>query len=364
MKRDKQVLLHWGYFPDRLVLSWQNFSYLTTLQTCASWTRLIFVEVFFSDWNSLPEIFVQAQTCNLPWPLTLAFSSFSYDTWISASEVEAAVEDPPTPEKPRKVFFTTTVIFVVFVFQASRSTKEIWISLFQFESCISKWNSMYFNLNPCSIFAVKNSWFLLIEYFLKRLPSLFIQLCVWLFALLYKLVSRCVSYCRRDPSNWADSGTTLNCKPAAASVLISCLEHCSPRTIHVCQNWVVGETTYPNIYAWADFIISTLGLFAIRKSLSLPTVEMFLSQKKHICFHLLPKCLLHCFISSTSHKWLLYSHIGDKSSLKLNFQPIQDLNSAIVPVFLVVLHWQHFRIDQYSVEFGCDRFISILLTIQ
>ncbi|XP_030585046.1 SWI/SNF complex subunit SMARCC2 isoform X3 [Archocentrus centrarchus] len=43
MKRDKQVLLHWGYFPD------------------------------------------------------------SYDTWISASEIEAAVEDPPTPEKPRKV---------------------------------------------------------------------------------------------------------------------------------------------------------------------------------------------------------------------------------------------------------------------
>ncbi|XP_028302332.1 SWI/SNF complex subunit SMARCC2 isoform X4 [Gouania willdenowi] len=43
MKRDKQMLLHWGYFPD------------------------------------------------------------SYDTWISASEVEAAVEDPPSPEKPRKV---------------------------------------------------------------------------------------------------------------------------------------------------------------------------------------------------------------------------------------------------------------------
>uniref|UniRef100_A0A668AIB6 SWI/SNF related BAF chromatin remodeling complex subunit C2 n=1 Tax=Myripristis murdjan TaxID=586833 RepID=A0A668AIB6_9TELE len=43
MKRDKQVLLHWGYFPD------------------------------------------------------------SYDTWISASEIEAAVEDPPSPEKPRKV---------------------------------------------------------------------------------------------------------------------------------------------------------------------------------------------------------------------------------------------------------------------
>ncbi|CAL1608425.1 unnamed protein product [Knipowitschia caucasica] len=43
MKRDKQVLLHWGYFPD------------------------------------------------------------SYDTWIAASEVEAAVEDAPSAEKPRKV---------------------------------------------------------------------------------------------------------------------------------------------------------------------------------------------------------------------------------------------------------------------
>ncbi|KAF7712004.1 hypothetical protein HF521_001015 [Silurus meridionalis] len=43
MKRDKQMLLHWGYWPD------------------------------------------------------------SYDTWISASEVEAAVEDPPSVEKPRKV---------------------------------------------------------------------------------------------------------------------------------------------------------------------------------------------------------------------------------------------------------------------
>ncbi|NWR39823.1 SMRC2 protein, partial [Tachuris rubrigastra] len=43
MKRDKQVLLHWGYYPD------------------------------------------------------------SYDTWIPASEIEASVEDAPTPEKPRKV---------------------------------------------------------------------------------------------------------------------------------------------------------------------------------------------------------------------------------------------------------------------
>ncbi|XP_037107411.1 SWI/SNF complex subunit SMARCC2 [Syngnathus acus] len=43
MKRDKQVLLHWGYFPD------------------------------------------------------------SYDTWIPANEVEASVEDAPSSEKPRKV---------------------------------------------------------------------------------------------------------------------------------------------------------------------------------------------------------------------------------------------------------------------
>ncbi|XP_054033305.1 SWI/SNF complex subunit SMARCC2 [Dryobates pubescens] len=43
MKRDKQVLLHWGYYPD------------------------------------------------------------SYDTWIPASEIEASVEEAPTPEKPRKV---------------------------------------------------------------------------------------------------------------------------------------------------------------------------------------------------------------------------------------------------------------------
>ncbi|XP_051986859.1 SWI/SNF complex subunit SMARCC2 [Xyrauchen texanus] len=43
MKRDKQMLLHWGYWPD------------------------------------------------------------SYDTWIPANEVEAAVEDLPTAEKPRKV---------------------------------------------------------------------------------------------------------------------------------------------------------------------------------------------------------------------------------------------------------------------
>ncbi|XP_053146979.1 SWI/SNF complex subunit SMARCC2 isoform X21 [Hemicordylus capensis] len=43
MKRDKQVLLHWGYYPD------------------------------------------------------------SYDTWIPASEIEAPVEDAPSAEKPRKV---------------------------------------------------------------------------------------------------------------------------------------------------------------------------------------------------------------------------------------------------------------------
>lgn len=28
---------------------------------------------------------------------------YSYDTWIPASEIEAPVEDAPTPEKPRKV---------------------------------------------------------------------------------------------------------------------------------------------------------------------------------------------------------------------------------------------------------------------
>ncbi|NXA27990.1 SMRC2 protein, partial [Ibidorhyncha struthersii] len=47
MKRDKQVLLHWGYYPD------------------------------------------------------------SYDTWIPASEIEASVEDAPTPEKPRKWILDT-----------------------------------------------------------------------------------------------------------------------------------------------------------------------------------------------------------------------------------------------------------------
>lgn len=30
----------------------------------------------------------------------------SYDTWIPASEIEASVEDAPTPEKPRKVSFS------------------------------------------------------------------------------------------------------------------------------------------------------------------------------------------------------------------------------------------------------------------
>lgn len=54
----------------------------------------------------LPQMFLQAQTCNLslPWPLTRPLLPFSYDTWIPASEIEAAVEDPPSPEKPRKVF--------------------------------------------------------------------------------------------------------------------------------------------------------------------------------------------------------------------------------------------------------------------
>lgn len=56
--------------------------------------------------TGLPQMFLQAQTCNLslPWPLTRPLLPFSYDTWIPASEIEAAVEDPPSPEKPRKVF--------------------------------------------------------------------------------------------------------------------------------------------------------------------------------------------------------------------------------------------------------------------
>ncbi|XP_010175414.1 SWI/SNF complex subunit SMARCC1-like, partial [Antrostomus carolinensis] len=43
MKKDKQVLVHWGFFPD------------------------------------------------------------SYDTWVHANEIDAEIEDPPIPEKPWKV---------------------------------------------------------------------------------------------------------------------------------------------------------------------------------------------------------------------------------------------------------------------
>lgn len=35
-----------------------------------------------------------------------SISRGSYDTWIPASEIEASVEDAPTPEKPRKVSFS------------------------------------------------------------------------------------------------------------------------------------------------------------------------------------------------------------------------------------------------------------------
>jgi hypothetical protein len=35
-----------------------------------------------------------------------SISPGSYDTWIPASEIEASVEDAPTPEKPRKVSFS------------------------------------------------------------------------------------------------------------------------------------------------------------------------------------------------------------------------------------------------------------------
>lgn len=39
----------------------------------------------------------------MAWLLNLPLSLYSYDTWIPASEIEAAVEDAPSPEKPRKV---------------------------------------------------------------------------------------------------------------------------------------------------------------------------------------------------------------------------------------------------------------------
>lgn len=53
---------------------------------------------------------------SLLWPLTLPVS-FSYDTWIPASEIEAAVEDPPSPEKPRKVLDFLS-LFVVACFSS------------------------------------------------------------------------------------------------------------------------------------------------------------------------------------------------------------------------------------------------------
>ena len=52
--------------------------------------------------NGLPFIFPQL------YPIDCASRSIShgsYDTWIPASEIEASVEDAPTPEKPRKVSF-------------------------------------------------------------------------------------------------------------------------------------------------------------------------------------------------------------------------------------------------------------------
>ena len=41
-----------------------------------------------------------------PLPIDCLISHGSYDTWIPASEIEASVEDAPTPEKPRKVSFS------------------------------------------------------------------------------------------------------------------------------------------------------------------------------------------------------------------------------------------------------------------
>lgn len=102
MKRDKQVLLHWGYFPDRFVLSTVQLTFIYLpyfLNTSLVFRRL--------SWH-------HPSCCGVTWPnlcfshlmraLTSFPSLFSYDTWIAASEIEAAVEDPPSPEKPRKVF--------------------------------------------------------------------------------------------------------------------------------------------------------------------------------------------------------------------------------------------------------------------
>ncbi|KFQ97922.1 SWI/SNF complex subunit SMARCC1, partial [Nipponia nippon] len=74
MKRDKQVLLHWGYYPDRDAAD-------------ARWSPSC-------PWGAHPAVGAA---------LTPSLCARSYDTWIPASEIEASVEDAPTPEKPRKV---------------------------------------------------------------------------------------------------------------------------------------------------------------------------------------------------------------------------------------------------------------------
>lgn len=51
-------------------------------------------------------------SCPLLRPIDSASCSISlvsYDTWIPASEIEASVEDAPTPEKPRKVSFSCSL---------------------------------------------------------------------------------------------------------------------------------------------------------------------------------------------------------------------------------------------------------------
>lgn len=93
MKRDKQVLLHWGYFPDRSVLSLQRienhpkrYSELKTVAT-SYWGSITQFQHCREDLlNScfleapiafklklhigLAETFSQAQTCNLSPALT------------------------------------------------------------------------------------------------------------------------------------------------------------------------------------------------------------------------------------------------------------------------------------------------------
>lgn len=100
--RDMNTIQHFTLKWKLLLLQvWPTPPYcrvhlLLTALNSTSWSyTFVYLRCFY---KSKPVIFP------LPWTLTLLISPFSYDTWIPASEIEAAVEDPPSPEKPRKVF--------------------------------------------------------------------------------------------------------------------------------------------------------------------------------------------------------------------------------------------------------------------